>query len=128
MEDMKSYYQQQKGGFTLPECVYAKTVKEIRCYNYFATLIERIAAKSEINITEKDIENSVIAKRYVKAVDAALEHYVSDEYRDAVFEHIILGIEYDVLEELYYFDASTLKRWVQKFIYGVAVELGEDFK
>ena len=63
MEDMKSYYQQQKGGFTLPECVYAKTVKEIRCYNYFATLIERIAAKSEINITEKDIENSVIAKR-----------------------------------------------------------------
>ena len=57
-----------------------------------------------------------------------MEHYVSDEYRDAVFEHIILGIEYDVLEELYYFDASTLKRWVQKFIYGVAVELGEDFK
>lgn len=53
---------------------------------------------------------------------------MDEDYRECVFEHVVNKVTYEILEEHYFFSISCMKRWVQVYIYGVAVELGEDFK
>ena len=115
---MKSYYQQRKGGFKLHQRVYEKTIKDIQLYYLCQSKINLLEEKSDLKISAK----------YKNAVDVALEKYVIKEYRDAVFEHIVNRTEYSVLEEIYYLSTPSMKKWVQRFVYGVAKELGEDFE
>lgn len=150
---MKNYYQQKKDGWKLEPVIYAKTVKQIQCYRFFQKILaeevftadglagDRPAEKSFVQETQAEavcvqetrasetIEPAgrQVAERYVRAVDRALEHYVPDTYRDAVFAHMVDGKKYTELEETCFVSASTLKRYVQAFVWGVAEELGENF-
>jgi len=125
---MKSYYQQRKGGFKLHQRVYEKTIKDIQLYYLCQSKINLLEEKSDLKITQNDVDNAVISAKYKNAIDVALEKYVIKEYRDAVFEHIVNRTEYSVLEEIYYLSTPSMKKWVQRFVYGVAKELGEDFE
>lgn len=125
---MKNYYQQKKNGFILDDNIYAKTVREIQCYNVYKKIINDVSNKSEIDITEKDIINKALAEKYIEIFNETLIKWVDEDYRECVFEHVVNRVIYETLEEHYVFSISCMKRWVQVYIYGVAVELGEDFK
>ncbi len=123
---MKDYYQYQNTGYKLPKEIYAKTVKTIRAYDYYQGVVNSINNRSEI--TEKDINNKITAEWYINSIDRALSVYVAVDLREAVFAHVARGVEYIDLEAIYPYSAGTLKRWVQRFVYGVAVEFGEDYR
>ena len=123
---MKDYYQYKKlGGYTLKEPLYRKTLHTIRCYSYYASVINDIDKKSETDKTENDIENRIVAQQHINAIEEALNEYVREEYQNAVFEHVAYDAEYDYLRRKYYISEGTLKRYAQMFIYGVAVKLGD---
>ena len=116
---MKNYYQQKKDGWKLEPVIYAKTVKQIQCYRFF----EKILAETETSCVREE----TVAEKYVGAVDRGLERYVPEAYREAVFAHMVDGKSYAELEETSFTSASTMKRYVQAFVWGVAEELGENF-
>ena len=108
---MKDYYQYKKlGGYTLKEPLYRKTLHTIRCYSYYASVINDIDNKSETDKTENDIENRIVAQQHINAIEE---------------EHVAYDAEYDYLRRKYYISEGTLKRYAQMFIYGVAVKLGD---
>ena len=125
---MKNYYQQKKGGWRLEPVIYAKTVKQIGCYRFFCRKIEEFEGCSPEKRTESALADKVVAEHYVRAIERGLKLYVPEEYRNAVFEHLVDGMEYIELEEKYYLSASTMKRYVQVFVWGVAEELGENLR
>ena len=138
---MKNYYQQKKDGWKLEPVIYAKTVKQIQCYRFFQKILAEEGDKSYVQEAGAEAvclrenqapekpgpESRQVAKKYVQAVDRALERYVPEAYRDAVFAHMVDGKKYTELEETCFTSASTLKRYVQAFVWGVAEELGENF-
>lgn len=125
---MKNYYQQKKGGWTLEPVIYAKTVKQIRCYRFFRKIVEQYETTSPERRTESALMDKVVAEQYLNAIDQGLLRYVPEDYRAPVFAHMVDGAEYLDLEERYYLSASTMKRYVQVFVWGVAEELGENFR
>ena len=111
--------------------IYAKTVKQIRCYRFFRRILDEgsetdgaEAAPAQGLSSQPDLAT---ARRYVEAVDLGLKRYVPEVYRKAVFAHMVDGVEYTDLEETSFASASTLKRYAQVFVWGVAEELGEIF-
>ena len=125
---MKNYYQQKKGGWCLEPVIYAKTVKQIRCYRFFQQMIRDYAAAGPEERSKMDLQDVMIAEAYVNAIDQGLQSYVPAEYREAVFAHLVDGEEYIDLEDRFFVSASTMKRYVQVFVWGVAKELGENFQ
>ncbi|MBQ9060164.1 MAG: hypothetical protein IJ128_03380 [Firmicutes bacterium] len=119
---MKNYYQQKKGGWKLEPVIYAKTVKQIQCYRFFQKILEK-----EKQVSGAVVAENPVAAKYVRAVDRGLERFVPEAYREAVFAHMVDGRSYADLEEACFVSASTLKRYVQAFVWGVAEELGENF-
>lgn len=111
----------------MPKPIYAKTVKTIQTYYYYLNVIETINNKSPIQVTQKDIDNKNLAQKYVEVIDDALFMYVREEYREAIFNHIVKEVTYEELERRYNLTTSSMKRWTQRFIYGVAKEIGEVF-
>ena len=116
---------------TLEPVIYAKTVKQIRCYRFFRRILDEgsetdgaEAAPAQGSFSQPDLAT---ARRYVEAVDLGLKRYVPEVYRKAVFAHMVDGVEYTDLEETSFASASTLKRYAQVFVWGVAEELGENF-
>lgn len=124
---MKNYYQQKKGGWTLEPVIYAKTVKQIRCYRFFQELVENLTEGSPTRQDESRMADKLVAQQYLTAIDRGLQRYVPAQYREAVFAHMVDGTEYTELEEKYFVSSSTLKRYAQVFVWGVAEELGENF-
>lgn len=124
---MKNYYQQKKGGWSLEPVIYAKTIKQIRCYRFFQSIIKEYEAMSPERRTERSMLDKIVAERYMQAIEEGLRRYVPAEYRPAVFAHLVDDVEYTILEEKHFVSASTLKRYVQVFVWGVAEELGENF-
>lgn len=130
---MKNYYQQKKDGWKLEPVIYAKTVKQIQCYRFFRRILSEgtDAGKSCVRedgiLQESRDSGRKVAERYVQAVERGLERYVPEAYREAVFAHMVDGRGYAELEETCFLSASTLKRYVQAFVWGVAEELGEKF-
>ncbi len=118
MDIMKNYYQQKKTGCKLEPVIYAKTVKLIRCYRHFQKVVSSDEAKTK---------SGQLAGRYIRTIDLALQRYVPEQYRDAVFAHLVDGVQYMRLEEKHYVSTSTMKRYVQVCVWGVAEELGESF-
>ena len=124
---MKSYYQYKKTDYTLPKPIYAKVVKTIAAYDYYQSVINGIKEKSENAVTDKDMAIKADAEHYIESIDRALENWVIEPLQKPIFLHVARGIEYTALEDMCYVSASVLKRSVQKFVYGVAKELGEIF-
>lgn len=124
---MKDYYQRKKSEYKLPKPIYAKIVKTIQSYDFYKCVVDAVNSRSETLVHEFDSVNRATAEYYIENIDDALENCVNEEYRNAVFEHTARNVAYDLLEKKYGISASTMKRWVQRFVYGVAVNLGEDF-
>lgn len=124
---MKSYYQ-FNNYYTLPPAIYRKTVKTIQAYPYYSSIANSLKTGSaHLCKIEKDVVNAAHAQHYIDAIDAALKDYVIDDYREAVFIHAVYRTRYAELEDIYGISESTMKRWVQKFIYGAATYLGDNF-
>lgn len=109
---MKAYYQSKKSTYRLPPPIYQKMVKTVEAYDFYKQLPPGSVPE---------------AGRVLQAVDHALAVWVQEEYRQAVFLHVAQREPYFRLEKDYGISVSTLKRWTQKFVYGVARELGEDY-
>lgn len=123
---MRSYYQQLKTDYTLHPAIYAKTVKTIAAYYQYKKIVDTVNNKSDI--TYDDVNERMVADCYIKAIHKSLRDWVNRDYRKACFDHVVKGIGYIELEEKYYLSISSMKRWVQVFVYGVAKELGEEFQ
>ena len=124
---MKDYYQSTRSAYKLPKPIYAKIVKTIQSYDFYRCVVEAVNGLSEATVRELDSVNRATAEYYIENIDDALENCVNEEYRNAVFEHTAREVPYSDLEEIYGISISTMKRWTQRFVYGVAVNLGEDF-
>lgn len=130
---MKNYYQQKGMGFVLPQPIYRKTVNTIRAYNFYQSLSNQIDEDGEINKSldkgkvERLAVNAAMADFFINAIHEALKAFVAEEYREAVLIHLADDVPYCELEEKYGISISTLKRWTQRFVYGVATELGENY-
>ena len=124
---MKSYYQYQKTGYKLPKPIYAKVVKTIAAYDYYQSVITGIKEKSENMVTDRDMAIKADAEHYIQSIDSALENWVIEPLRKPIFLHVARGIEYAALEDMCYVSASVMKRSTQRFVYGVAKEIGEIF-
>lgn len=125
---MKSYYQYKNNGYTLPKPIYAKMVKTVRAYEFYKGVVNSVDNKSEIDITEEDISSKALAENYIASIDRALKAYVISDLREPVFRHVAYSEDYIYLEEKYHRSRSVMKRWTQRFVYGVAIELGENFR
>ena len=130
---MKNYYQIKEMGYVLPHPIYRKTVNTIRAYNFYRSISNREDEDGEIN---RSLEgeavalaavNSASVDYYIDAIHTALSKYVIEEYREPVFRHLVDAVEYFELERDHGISASTLKRWVQRWVFGVATELGENY-
>ena len=141
---MKNYYQQKKGGWKLDPAIYARTVSLIRCYRIYCQQADAGIAgdagvawdagtAGDAGNGEKDLTHSrrtahrTAVQDYVRIIDQALADYVPEAYRAAVFSHVVDRTTYNELEERYFISASTMKRYSQVFIWGVARGLGEIF-
>lgn len=125
---MKNYYQKRSSGYTLHPQIYAKTIKFIKCYSFFTEYIQKIESMQKIKLTENHIVNKNVAEENLNIIRRALEIWVASEYQEAVLMHTAYGYEYSILETKYNISCGCMKKWCQRFIYGVAVELGEDFQ
>ena len=122
---MKDYYQKRKGSFTLPEKIYRKVRSEIAAYPEFVRTLENYSTLSELNIKEKNTVDKVVAEHYVNNIKAALES-IPERFREPVFEHCALGVDYLELEDRYYMSASSLKKYVQMYVFGYATITGDN--
>jgi len=124
---MKQYYQSRNSEWKLEPVIYAKTVKQIQCYRFFQDIVRTVSAMSPAKIRKRDITNKLVAQRYIKAIEDGLL-YIPKEYREAVFLHAVDQVEYKTLERRFYLTERSIKRYVQVYVWGVAEELGENFK
>ena len=130
---MKNYYQIKGMGYVLPKPIYRKTVNTIRAYNFYRSLSNQADEDGELNKSldrckvERVEVNAAMADFFINAIHEALRDYVVAEYREAVLVHLTEGRTYGDLEEKFGISVSTLKRWTQRFVYGVATVLGENY-
>ena len=96
---MKNYYQ-KKGPYTLRENTYRRMRYLIADYDFF---------------------KAVNFDLYVQAIENAMQA-IPSEYVRPVQEHLIYRKPYAYFD---YVSESTLKKWVQRYIWHVAKELGE---
>ena len=124
---MKSYYQ-YKGSVRLDSCTLRCLAWKARRYPFLLENIKKIEAKNPLNITEKDMVNKAAMEKEVALFEDALIKYVPEIYRAPVKEHCLFGKMYEELEIKYFLSESAIKRASQTYIWGVAQELGEDYK
>ncbi len=124
---MKSYYQYQNG-FRLPKSIYQKTVKTIQAYHYYKGIYNSLNHCSDPKNPSKKATDKVTAENYIRVIEESLKEYVQEEYQEPVFLHLTDQIDYLTLEYQYGVSISTMKRWVQRFVYGVATNIGDNFK
>ena len=96
-------YQRKRGNpYRLPHNVYMRTAYTVRDY---------------ARLRGMGSETSV---RRVEAIDAALNE-LPPEYRQAVFAYVASGKPYPIIA-----GQATWRRWQQRFIWHVAMLLGEE--
>lgn len=126
---MKSYYQLKggkKGAFTLRENTYRRMWYLIADYPYFKA-VQSGQVKLERFKEERYSEPEAIAvsknnfNEYIEAIEEATKG-IPDIYVENVLEHIINKREYLDMD---YVHENTMKKWVQRFIWLVAKNLGE---
>jgi hypothetical protein len=128
-EDMRSFYQYKSGKmgeFTLRENTYRRMWYLIADYPYF-----KAVAEGEIDIKELNWERQSVTEEkaislcnfgnYIEAIENA-KQAIPELYIEDVMNHIINNVRY---KELTSASDATLKKWVQRFIWRVAKELGE---
>lgn len=123
----KDYYQSNNGGFRLDPSTYRFMAWHARRYPMFLQRLEELENKNPLKITTKDIVDKADVERHIRILEESIGKYVEEDYQKAVEEHSWYAVEYFDLEDKYHADTSTMKRAVQKYIWGLAQEYGEDF-
>lgn len=126
---MKNYYQPRggkKSQYALRDNTYRRMWYLIADYYYFKAVqtgqipLERF--KDERNsITETPAIESANFRIYTQAIERAMAA-IPSEYKEAVLSHITYHTRYADFD---YVCEGTLKKWVHRFIWHVAKELGE---
>lgn len=125
---MKSYYQRKNGGYLLPHEIYKKTWNTIECYDFYQRVLCSLDQRSEENLDpEWTSLNKVTAGYYIDMIDSALNEYIPEELRQEILEHVVYGKTYREISKTVHMSPSSLKRWTQIFIFGVAEHLGDNF-
>lgn len=126
---MKSYYQLKSGkmgAYTLRDNTYRRMWYLIADYPYFKAVqngeIELRNLKWEQHsITEEKAISICNFDNYIQAIETA-KKAIPEVYVNDVLAHIINNGRY---RDFDYVCEQTLKKWVQRFIWRVAKELGE---
>ena len=127
--EMKNFYQYKSGKmgvFTLRENTYRRMWYLISDYPYF-----KAVQSGEIDIKELNWERQSVTEEkaislcnfdnYIEAIENA-QKAIPEAYVEDVMNHIV---DYVMYKELNSASEPTLKKWVQRFIWRVAKELGE---
>lgn len=127
---MKNYYQPRggkKGAYTLRDNTYRRMWYLISDYEYFKAVQAGELSDIECLSDERNSTTEMAAitrinyDQYIKAIDQA-KRAIPAEYVESVMRHIHDHTKYADLD---YVCETTLKKWVQRFIWHVAKELGE---
>ena len=125
---MKSYYQRKNGGYLLPHEIYKKTWNTIECYDFYQRVLFSLEQGSKENLDPEWASiNKATAEYYIKTIDNALNEYIPADLRQEIFEHVVYGKTYRDISKKVHMSPSSLKRWTQIFIFGVAEHLGDNF-
>ena len=124
---MKRYYQLKegkKGAYTLRENTYRRIRYLIADYPYFKKMLAEGAGKAELRETAFGYTlqgPSLQFVKYVEAIEKARQE-IPEIYADDVMSHIIEGKRYKDMDGV---SEKTIKRWVQRFVWQVARNLGD---
>ena len=124
MDNLKDYYQ-KRGSFLLPEKIYRKVRAEIAAYPEYTQAVRNYEGLSENKIKEKNTVDKVVADYYISNIINALNS-IPEQFRDPVFEHCALGVDYLDLEDKYFISTGTMKRYVQMYVFGYATLTGDN--
>lgn len=124
---MKAYYQPRggkKGEYTLRENAYRRTWYLIADYPYYKKMQAEGAGRTVVRETEFGYKIEGPPLQYIKYIEAieAARSEIPEIYRNDVLSHIIERKKYKDMEGA---DERTLKKWVQRFIWHVARNLGD---
>lgn len=122
---MKEYYQPKggkKGRFALRENTYRRTWYLIADYPYF-----KAVQKGQSDVTGVAEQMAIYDlkpsqyERYIAAIEDA-QQMVPEDYVKCIMSHIIDRKKYKDMRDV---SETTLKIWVQRFIWHVAHNLGD---
>ncbi|WP_411328676.1 hypothetical protein [Anaerofustis stercorihominis] len=122
MSDIYDKSKAQIKAFRLPKPVRGVVSARIDGYSEY----EEIANRGDdcSFASEFDIVCAIDARNIIKGIDAGL-YWIDERFRDAIWERAMENTPWYELEEKYNWSESTLRKQYQKFMYGVASELGE---
>lgn len=122
MSDIYDKSKAQIKAFSLPKPVRGVVSARIDGYSEYEEIANRGEDRSFAS--EFDIVCAIDARNIIKGIDAGL-YWIDERFRDAIWERAMENTPWDELEEKYNWSESTLRKQYQKFMYGVASELGE---
>ena len=123
----KDYYQSTNGGFRLEPSTYRLMSWQARGYPAYVQKLEELENKNPYKITPQDIADKADLEKAIMILESSIEKYVEEPCREAVKEHSWYAVVYVDLEDKYFLTTATMKRAVQKYIWGLAQEFGKDF-
>lgn len=124
MSDIYDKSKAQIKAFRLPKPVRGVVSARIDGYSEY----EEIANRDERSyVTEFDCVCAIDAQRIIRDINAGL-FWIDEKFRDAIWDRAMNNTPWLELEEKYNWSESTLRKQYQKFMYGVASELGELYK
>ena len=87
-----------------------------------------IAKEGKVSLnTELAAVNAATASMYKEIIEDTLDEYVIKEYQSAVWENIVENVPLDYVSLKANASKRTIQRWKQKFIWGIAENLGINF-
>ena len=124
---MKRYYQpkgDKKGKYALRENVYRRTWYLIADYPYYKKTHGKEGGGTVVRETEFGYRIQGPPLQYLKYIEAieAAKKEIPEQYIDDIMSHIMEKKRYKDIEGV---SEKTLKKWVQKFIWHVAHNLGD---
>lgn len=121
----KENYHQLKSKWTLPPEIYKIAIGYVKAYKLFEKIIIE-AKEGKVSLkTERAAVNAATASMYKEIIEDTLEEYVIKEYQFAVWENIVENVPLDYVST--YASKRTIQRWKQKYIWGIAENLGINF-
>lgn len=123
----KENYRQIQSKWTLPQEIYKIAIGYVKAYKLFdKIIIEAKEGKVSLN-TELAAVNAATASIYKEIIEDTLDEYVIKEYQSAVWENIVENVPLDYVSLKANASKRTIQRWKQKFIWGIAENLGINF-
>lgn len=121
-------YKQPRRGFALNPEDYRIVINFIGNYSYYVRIVNGVDDKSETQVGEKSAANRAQAQVYIETIEEALTKWVPQQYREVIWERVISRKSWQELSEEYFFSESAIKEKWQMYVWGIATELGWNFK